>query len=99
FFTRPPATEIYPLPLHDALPISAREAALQFPRTSNASVALALATLGLDRTEVIVLADPQVTRTRHVVEWESPLGSYEMSFENSRSEEHTSELQSRFDLV
>jgi len=62
---------------------SAREAALQFPRTSNASVALALATLGLDRTEVIVLADPQVTRTRHVVEWESPLGSYEMSFENS----------------
>lgn len=62
---------------------SAREAALEYPRTSNASVALALATLGLDRVEVIVLADPQVTRTRHVVEWESPLGSYEMSFENS----------------
>lgn len=62
---------------------SAREAALQFPRTSNASVALALATLGLDRVEVIVLADPHVARTRHVVEWESSLGSYEMSFENS----------------
>lgn len=62
---------------------SAREAALKYPRTSNASVALALATLGLDRTEVIVLADPQVTRTRHIVEWESPLGSYEMRFENS----------------
>lgn len=62
---------------------SAREAALEYPRTSNASVALALATLGLDRVEVIVLADPRVTRTRHVVEWESPMGSYEMSFENS----------------
>lgn len=62
---------------------SAREAALEFPRTSNASVALALATLGLDRVEVIVLADPHVARTRHVVEWESSLGSYEMSFENS----------------
>ena len=61
---------------------SAREAALEYPRTSNASVALALATLGLDRVEVIVLADPRVTRTRHVVEWESPMGSYEMSFEN-----------------
>ena len=62
---------------------SARQAALEFPRTSNASVALALATLGLDRVEVIVVADPQVTRTRHVVEWESPLGRYEMQFENS----------------
>lgn len=62
---------------------SARTAALEFPRTSNASVALALATLGLDRTEVIVVADPDVSRTRHVVEWESPLGSYDMRFENS----------------
>ena len=62
---------------------SARRAALEFPRTSNASVALALATLGLDRTEVIVVADPDVRRTRHVVEWESPLGSYDMRFENS----------------
>lgn len=62
---------------------SAREAALEFPLTSNASVALALATLGLDRTEVIVVADPQVRRTRHVVEWESPMGRYELQFENS----------------
>ncbi|UVE96339.1 aspartate dehydrogenase domain-containing protein [Dietzia sp. B32] len=62
---------------------SARKAALEFPLTSNASVALALATLGLDRTEVIVVADPQVRRTRHVVEWESPMGSYELQFENS----------------
>ena len=62
---------------------SARRAALEFPRTSNASVALALATLGLDRTEVIVVADPDVSRTRHVVEWDSPLGSYDMRFENS----------------
>lgn len=62
---------------------SARQAALEFPRTSNASVALALATLGLDRVEVIVVADPQVERTRHVVEWESPMGRYEMRFENS----------------
>lgn len=62
---------------------SARRAALEFPRTSNASVALALATLGLDRTEVVVVADPGVERTRHVVEWRSPVGVYEMSFENA----------------
>jgi aspartate dehydrogenase len=62
---------------------TAREAALEFPRTSNASVALALATLGLDRTEVIVVADPGVRHTRHVVEWESPMGRYDMRFENA----------------
>lgn len=62
---------------------SAREAALEFPLTSNASVALALATLGLDRTEVIVVADPEVQRTRHVVEWDSPMGRYELQFENA----------------
>lgn len=62
---------------------SAREAALAFPLTSNASVALALATLGLDRTEVVVVADPQVQRTRHVVEWVSPMGRYELQFENA----------------
>lgn len=62
---------------------SAREAALEFPRTSNASVALALATIGLDRTEVIVIADPEVEHTRHVVEWQSPVGRYDMRFENS----------------
>ncbi|MGI9586673.1 MAG: aspartate dehydrogenase domain-containing protein, partial [Dietzia maris] len=62
---------------------SAREAALAFPLTSNASVALALATLGLDRTEVVVVADPEVRRTRHVVEWVSPMGRYELQFENA----------------
>ncbi|WP_231913187.1 aspartate dehydrogenase domain-containing protein [Rhodococcus sp. 852002-51564_SCH6189132-a] len=62
---------------------SAREAALTFPRTSNSSVALALATLGLDRVEVVVIADPAAASTRHVVEWESPLGRYELTFENA----------------
>ncbi|WP_397519141.1 aspartate dehydrogenase domain-containing protein [Rhodococcus pyridinivorans] len=62
---------------------SARKAALTFPRTSNSSVALALATLGLDRVEVVVIADPAAASTRHVVEWESPLGRYELTFENA----------------
>lgn len=46
-------------------------------------MALALATLGLDRTEVVVVADPDVERTRHIVEWRSPLGSYDLRFENA----------------
>jgi aspartate dehydrogenase len=62
---------------------SAREAALAFPRTSNSSVALAFATVGLDRVEVVVLADPDVDATRHLVSFSSPVGSYELSFVNA----------------
>jgi aspartate dehydrogenase len=62
---------------------TAREAAIAYPRTSNSSVALALATLGLDRVEVVVVADPGATITRHEVLWTSPIGSYRLSFENA----------------
>lgn len=62
---------------------TAREAALVYPRTSNSSVALALATLGLDQVEVVVVADPAATLTRHEIEWTSPIGSYQFSFENA----------------
>lgn len=62
---------------------SAREAALAFPRTSNSSVALAFATVGLDRVEVVVRADPDVDATRHHVSFSSPVGDYELSFVNA----------------
>lgn len=62
---------------------SARQAALRYPRTSNASVALALATVGLDRLEVVVLADPGAAETRHTVWCSSPVGTYEFSIHNT----------------
>jgi len=62
---------------------TAREAALAYPRTSNSSVALAFATLGLDRVEVVVVADPAAEQTRHVVTFSSPVGDYELSFANA----------------
>lgn len=62
---------------------TAREAALAFRRTSNSSVALAFATIGLDRVEVVVVADPGAEQTRHVVSFSSPVGSYEFSFVNA----------------
>jgi aspartate dehydrogenase len=65
---------------------TAREAALAFPRTSNSSVALAFATVGLDRVEVVVVADPSATQTRHVVACESPIGDYELTFLNAVDE-------------
>ncbi|WP_329392040.1 aspartate dehydrogenase domain-containing protein [Streptomyces sp. NBC_01716] len=64
---------------------SAREAALAHPRTSNSSVALALATAGLDAVEVVVVADPDATRTRHRIELSSPVGRYDFAIENAVS--------------
>ena len=61
---------------------SAREAALAFPRTSNVAVALALATVGLDRTEVLGTADPAAVRSRHVAQVETDLGEYRLEVAN-----------------
>lgn len=61
---------------------SAREAALAFPRTSNVAVALAVATVGLDRTEVLVTADPGALASRHVARVETDLGEYRLEVAN-----------------
>lgn len=47
---------------------SAREGALRFPESINVAAAVSLAGIGLDRTEVRVLADPTVDRNHHTVE-------------------------------
>jgi aspartate dehydrogenase len=62
---------------------TAREAAIAFPRTSNSSVALALATVGLDDVEAVVVVDPEASRTRHVIRFESAIGIYEFVFDNA----------------
>jgi aspartate dehydrogenase len=47
---------------------TAREAALAFPKHFNVAITLSLAGIGLDRTEVVVLADPGVPGAVHNVE-------------------------------
>src|SRR3712207_7029248 len=85
FFNDPPTTEIYPLSLHDALPIcgpSASTASATRPTSSGT-------TLG-----------PRPSSRRRSIaggSWVTPGGSASSSV--SRSEEHTSELQSRQYLV
>lgn len=62
---------------------TAREAALTYPQTSNSSVALARATAGLDAVEVVVVADPAATSTRHTIEMQSSVGRYGFTIENA----------------
>src|SRR5690606_42063962 len=85
FVTHPPTTEIYTLSLHDALPIFARTAALDFGAVV-ANHARVVQLRHDDRgrcTGAVVAADGHRIEVRAAV----------------RSEEHTSELQSRENLV
>jgi aspartate dehydrogenase len=61
---------------------SAREAIAGFPANVNVSVALSLAGIGPDRTQVEVWADPGVTRNTHTVTVKSDSSDLTMTIEN-----------------
>lgn len=65
---------------------TAREAAKGFPANLNVAVALSLAGIGPDRTQVQIWADPTVTRNVHRIEVEADSARFSMSIENIPSE-------------
>ncbi len=54
---------------------SAREAVAGFPANVNVAIALSLAGLGPDRTQVVVRSDPEATRNHHLIEVQGRLCS------------------------
>src|SRR5687768_17924385 len=84
FFNAPATTEIYTLSLHDALPISSSRPTWETPRTSWPGPAPRVS-----MSSSTCCASP--TRCCTTSSWRRRLAS--------RSEEHTSELQSRLHLV
>lgn len=65
---------------------SARDAAKGFPANVNVAVALSLAGIGPDRTQMQVWADPTVTRNVHRIEVEADSARFSMGIENVPSE-------------
>jgi aspartate dehydrogenase len=63
-----------------------REAAIGFPANLNVAVALALAGIGPDRTELEIWADPALKRNTHRIEVDADSASFSMSIENVPSE-------------
>jgi aspartate dehydrogenase len=65
---------------------TAREAAKGFPANLNVAVALSLAGVGPDKTQLEIWADPTVTRNVHRIEVESDSARFSMTIENIPSE-------------
>jgi aspartate dehydrogenase len=67
---------------------SARQGALLFPESINVAAAVSLAGIGLDRTEVRVIADPSVQRNQHEVVAEGTFGRLRFEIQNVPTDEN-----------
>ncbi|MGH2473200.1 MAG: aspartate dehydrogenase [Candidatus Limnocylindria bacterium] len=66
----------------------ARDGVRRFPESANVVAAISLAGLGLDRTELRVVADPALERNRHVVEVQGAFGELRIEVSNVPSDEN-----------
>ncbi|MFS0575790.1 aspartate dehydrogenase [Sporosarcina sp. 179-K 3D1 HS] len=61
----------------------ASEAIKKFPKNINVAIALSLAGLGPDRTDVKIIADPNASKNSHTIEAKGSFGSFKVEIENN----------------
>ncbi|XUX07712.1 aspartate dehydrogenase [Sporosarcina sp. UB5] len=63
----------------------ARDAIKQFPKNANVAIVLSLAGIGVDRTHVRIIADPNVTKNIHHIKANGDFGELEFTIKNNPS--------------
>ncbi|MFS0691011.1 aspartate dehydrogenase [Sporosarcina sp. 179-K 8C2 HS] len=64
---------------------SARDAIEQFPKNANVAIVLSLAGIGVEKTRVRIIADPNVTQNIHHIEASGSFGEFDMTIKNNPS--------------
>ena len=67
---------------------AAREGVPHFPQNVNIAAVLSLAGVGLDRTRLVVVADPALVRNTHTIRVSGPTGRFSIVMENVPSPEN-----------
>lgn len=64
---------------------TAKDAIVNYPKNANIAIIVALSGIGVEKTEVKIIADPAVTKNTHTLEAEGVFGKLELTLENAPS--------------
>lgn len=83
--TRKPAASLVSQPITNETIVfegKAKDAIDKFPKNMNVSIILSLAGLGIDRTKVVLIADPEASKNTHTINVSGGFGDAEFTISN-----------------